>query len=199
VDLVDAFTEALTGTTTPPPQTGPELVDYAGGAPALARLDTGLPVTGRLPPKGQEPRRLYENAKRRYQRWAAPEGKQRTAHPPQGVYDDLRRRLIIARRAPLIPDARRRGARARIKAWVIVSSPGAKRQDRRLRSLPSGGPGQYLDRTTVQDVTDSFIAGDADTAAATFLETFLESYGFAEAEVEDVESITIWPDGTPEP
>jgi hypothetical protein len=202
VDLVDAFTVALTGDTTPPPLSGRELVTYGGGAPALARLEAGLPSTGKLPSKATNPvlRRTYDSARRRFERWAAPEGKQRTKNPPPDVFDDLRRRLIVARQDPLIPDSCSMGARARITAWVIVDTPKpGKEPERRLRSLPSGGPGQFLKKTVVRQVTDRFISGDADGAAADFLAAFLQAYGFEEAEIGDVESITIWPDGTPEP
>jgi hypothetical protein len=202
VDLSDAFTEALTGDTTPPPLTGPELVEYGGGAPALARLEGGLPPTGKLPSKTASPavRRQYDNARRRFERWAAPEGKQRTKNPPKNVFDGLRRRLIIGRRDPLIPDSTRMGARARIRAWVVITTPGPNEEpEYKLRTLPPSGPGVFINRTTMRRVTDRFIAGDADGAADDFLAAFLHTYGFDEAEIGDVESITIWPDGTPEP
>jgi hypothetical protein len=199
MDLTSAFTEALTGDATPPPQTGPELVDYAGGAPQLARLDVGLPSTGALPKKANDPvrRRQYDNALRRYQRWAAPAGKERTKNPPPGKFDDLRRRLIIRRKDPLIPDSRRRGARVRIRAVVVVGTP--PKMDRRERLLPSGGAGQLLDAGTVRRITDTFLDGEADNAAEDFLAAFLDAYGFDEAELENIIWIKIWPDGTPEP
>jgi hypothetical protein len=198
VNLTDAFTAALTGDTTPPPRTGPELVRYGGGAPALARIERGLPPTGNLPSRRHDPerRRLYDNALRKFQRWAAPAGKQRTKNPD---IDDLRHRLIISRRFPLIPDIGRLGARVRITALVRVDSPTSGREDVRVRVMPAGGSGKFVSAPKMRALSDLFMSGDADAAAEDFIQTFLSAYDFPEAEIEDIQSIKIWPDGTPEP
>jgi hypothetical protein len=207
----DALTEALTGTAAPPPppvqaSTAEVVVAVAGyagpGAPAAARALNRIDPDQRLPPPGTTERKRYETDKRswqRYLKWANGQPGQKR-RPAAAVIERLRRRAITARNHRLIEKIRRRGARVRIHATVLdeTPSPGLT-PAARDRALPAGGPGWPLSAPVIRHVTDLFLDGHLDTAAAAFLDAFLNGYGFPEAELTDIERIKIWPNGDPEP
>ena len=79
--------------------------------------------------------------------------------------------MIVAKKFPLIPQARRRGARSGIVAWVTVHThkPGG-RDDRRLRNMR---PARPVTAAAMRQLTDQFYT-DPDAAAEQFLAAFLD-------------------------
>lgn len=181
------------------PRDGRALVRYAGGRRALVEQLTGLDG----PPK----RSAYPDDAQ----YAAARTRWRTATQRVRRYDEgLRQhaeRLQPAQRRRVRAGARREKRtrlastpmRARIRAVVVVPSPGG-RDDRRERDLPSGGPGVLLPVSASREVFSEARAGDDAAAGEAFLPAFFESYGFPESgQIAEVRWVRVWPDGTPEP
>lgn len=183
------------------------LVDALGGrregTSTLAKLRAGLSPTAPLPAVGSPAYVRYRTARRSIERYLeferptpVPAGhKEKQKRRPPAAWIEAQRgrvRALATRRNVLA--LRRRGARARIYATVVVSA------DRRDRELPAGGPGQFLARGPVEQFTDPFLAGDFDAAGAAFEVAFVAAYGDGiDFEFEDVERVKVWPDGTEEP
>ena len=184
----------------PVPDSGPALVRYAGGRAALVRELTGM---DRAPRRSEyrdaeafgAARTRWRSAQRNAQRWDRGRWPSReTLSPP--VKGRLRRRANVERRRELAS----RGLRARFFARVRVASPGPGRDDSRMRTMPSGGPGVYLAPAVVEDVLATIAEEGRDAGAEDFLGAFFEAYGFdADVEVDDVQWLKVWPAGEPEP
>lgn len=186
----------------PVPASGRAIVDYAGGRRALVEQLAGMDG----PPRKrdyrsesdyQAARTKWRSASRRVQRWST-EGRQRRAAPQLTPAEKgkIRRQATREKRRQIAA----RGLRARLRATVRVGSGFAKRDDVRTRTMPSGGPGVFLDPGTVQDVLDELSEEGRDAAAEDFLGAFWEAYGMPDdAEVDEVSWLHVWPDGDPEP
>lgn len=206
-DLGDALAPALQAE--PVPGNGAALVRYAGGRAALTRQLTGMDHAPRraeysTPEAHKAAQTKWQTAQRRVQRWddEGKEGKQRRGAVKGPDLDRAQKtRLRRAANERKSRALQSRGLRARLKARVTIKSPGARgRSDTRLREMPQGGPGVYLDAETVRDIVEALREEGRETAAEDFLPAFLQSYGMPEeAEVTDVMWLKIWPDGSPEP
>jgi hypothetical protein len=86
-----------------------------------------------------------------------------------------------------------RGARVEIRGIVHQQLDGGH-----MRQLPAGGRGQKLNSEAVESVVESCSAQDR-TTVETFLDHFGDSYGLRPDEVTDLESLTVWPDGSDRP
>lgn len=175
-----------------------ELVESAGSRPALARELVGLPAAGKLPARGTPERTAYAAALRRVQRWTT-SGAQRRRPAVSTL-----RALTRSREERRLAQLARRGARVRLRAKVKVDTPTARRgkiERERQRTMPSGGPGTYLDADEMGTIAAFWEAGDHATAAGLLFDAFAEAYGFPDLTIVPggVEAWDIWPDGEAEP
>lgn len=184
----------------PPPVNGRELVSYVGGKRALQEVLSGM--------DGPPPRRNYSSveeykaasnqwrsAGRRAQRYAAPEGRQRR----ELARLDTEQRAAVEELADVrkFDEIERHGLRARLKCQVTIDSPNARGgSDKRLRTIPSGGPGVLIPGPVARRILDA----DEGTQQALFLGAFIEAYGLPPgADLDDVWWVKIWPEGDAEP
>lgn len=187
------------------PGSAVELVTWAGGAPALARREAGLPARGgplpaRAPARAprpltrdQERRRAYEAARRRYSRWITT-GAERRRPSSRDLSDALRIHGAFTVRRRLA-QLRRVGAHCVIVALVVVS------KDRQERRLPARG-GQYLPPSDVRPWAVPLAAGEISDAGEAFAEAFLTRYGGEMLDLEESSSgfnVAIWAPGEPIP
>jgi len=193
--LGDALGPALAAP--PVPSNGPELVRSAGGRLDLARQLSGMDHSPRRrdypdDDSHQEARKKWRSAQRTAQRWAdgtRTPGKSLTP----ALKGRLRRRARIERHAALVRD----GARARVKATIVVASGGG--DDVRTRTVPSGGPGVVVSPDQMETIFDLLDEGDPEGAAAELWDAFVE-FGMPEgSSVESVVWLRVWPASEPEP
>lgn len=185
----------------PVPESGPALVDYAGGRHALVQQVTGRDHAPRRSEfrdaeQFERARTEWRSASRNAQRWD--KGRRPTREGlPSSTRGKIRREANKRHRAELA----RRGLRARLHARVRVPSPMSRRGgDERDRVMPAGGPGVYLDGGTVGEILEELADEGRDAAAEVFLGAFFEAYGMPEdAELVAVYSLKVWPEGTEEP
>lgn len=201
-DLEDVLNRSFNAP--PVPSSGRALVDYAGGRRAATELVSGLDH----PPRRGEyrsdaafdaDRRKWNNAARSAQRWSTEAG-QRRASPKVTPAQKAKFRREANRRKR--EEGGRRGMNARLKARIIIHSPGVgKRDDSRVRVLPSiNTPPVFIPASTVEEILDELGDGDAGEAAQSFLGAFLEIYGLdPDVDLGDVHWLKLWPTGTPEP
>lgn len=184
------------------PDSGPALVDYAGGRAALVRQMTGM---DHAPRRGEyadqqafeEARTHWRSAYRNAQRWDKGRRPSKEALPP-ATKGKIRKDANRRRREELA----RRGLRARLRARVLVPTPniGRRKDDSREREMPAGGPGVFIDGDTVAEILEDLAEEGREAAAEDFLAAFFEAYGMPEdAEIEEVHSLTVWPEGADEP
>ena len=205
-DIGDAL-EAALGEPEPVPSTGPALVRYAGGKAALTRQLSGMNAS---PRRGEYPtdeayraaRTRWRSAARRAQRYAegGPEGRQVRGRRRIALGAAERERVRAANVDRRYARIVRAGLRARMRVKIAVPSPIARRgADRRVRDLPAGGPGVFLDPGEVDRILAELEA-DPDRAAGLFREAFFNAYGMPDdADIEEVIWLKVWPDGDAEP
>lgn len=181
----------------PVPDSGPALVDYAGGRAALVAQLTGRDHAPRRSEfrdatAFEAERTRWRTAQRNVQRW------DKGRHPTltSSMKGKLHRAANVRKRAAL----RRRGMRMRLRGEVVVPSPMARHgNDVRVRDLPSGGPAQYLDPAIVGQVLDALDEDGEDAAAEELLASFLEEYAMPlDTEITNLEYLHLWPDGEEE-
>lgn len=202
---VDALKRALRPAVSKDPA---ELVEAAGGGPALARMLVGLPATGRLPKPGTKIRKRYNAAIRQIQRYTTTAG-QRRGQGSAGVSSAARDKAIARWRGVVGPTwrssfydrLRAKGGRTRVAGgWRV----GGSKDTRRYRMLPTGGDGAKLATSYTGRMLNAVEVGDWERALAVFLEGFSDGYDVEvtvedEGGPEDIDWIKIWVDGDREP
>lgn len=179
-----------------PPETVAGLVAAAGGRPAVARALVGLPAAGALPVKGTARRRAYDTQMRSVQRWTTTAAERRGG--PSGAQLARIRRLVAPRIGALSrADLLEAGARVRVHADEVAIAGYYDPRDVRSRTMPAGGPGQYLAPDQLGFLR-ALEAGDRLLAGELFTGAFGEAYG-VDLDFLEVEEIKIWVDGTDEP
>lgn len=197
MELADALSDALEN---PPgvPATVEGLVRLAGGANSdLARLVAGLPAQGRLPADTgpRSPRRSYDNTMRSLQRYRKTSGETRGKTKPEQL-SKWQRAVVPKAQQKFIRDIRRRGARVRLIAVEYIVSDAVDVSD----AMPVAGPGVYIDAAACRAFTDPWLAGNEERAAGVFLVAFADAYHFPGlAEIDEIDEISMWLDGQPEP
>lgn len=118
--VADALTACLTEERKTPQTVGEVVQVYGGSNSVLARDLVGLPESGTLPRKGTAPRRSYDSAMRRVQRYRAPEGKQRRK-PSATALNTLIRKGRARLASHRVATARVNGLRLTIVGDIRVS------------------------------------------------------------------------------
>lgn len=200
-DLADALGPALKAG--PVPRGGAEVVEYAGGRTELVRTLTGrdhAPKRSefRTSEAYEDARRSWRSTSRRVQRWSTEAGQRRAAPALSPAEKGRVRRAANKARLERLG---RTGLWARLRARVTVATGNAGRKaDSRVRDLPSGGPGVFLDGEDVRAILEELDEQGKEAAAEDFLTLFLDNYGMtADVEVDDVMWLKVWLDGDEEP
>lgn len=203
----DGKVSTAINTPAPPPRDGPAFVRWAGGRRQVAELLSGMsgpPRKADYADDGsyQAARTRWRTASRRAQRMddEGKPGKQRRGAPrltpvARERVDELERDRRFARFVL-------NGARVRLTVTVRINTPDPRKPDEtRTREIPSGGPGELVPAEEVADVLGLLESRDPSDAELALVDYVLVEY-FGEgidAEVEDVISVKVWPDGDPEP
>lgn len=186
------------------PTSAREVVAEFGGPAAAARVIAGVKAGVAPRDMPAAARRRYDNARRQAARWVKVGGQSRAggfAKLDPVVRGRLTRRawrVKFDRRVAVLVE---KGARARLYATVTVDTPTGGARDVRHRQLPSGGQGVPLAGREVALFSEPLQRRRRDVALAgeRFLVVFLAAYGMdAAVEVDDVDDLSIWPEGEPE-